>query len=86
MSIEQSELDDARAELRKFGYSEDDFTFKHVPYKHLGAGVAPIVADMVVMNTSTGKEKTYDAGHGSSWLAEFSDDLRDGCFGPPLGR
>lgn len=86
MSADPSELDDAYAELRRFGYSEDDSTFTHVPYKHLGTGVAPVVADMVVKGTSTGKEKTYDAGHGSSWATEFSHDLRDGYFGPPLGR
>jgi hypothetical protein len=86
MSVDQSEMDDAYAEMRNLGYSEDDFTFTYVPYKHLGAGVAPVIADMVVMNTTNGKEKTYDAGHGSSWPAEFSDDLRSGFFGKPASR
>jgi hypothetical protein len=83
MPIAEDELADAYTELRRLGYDETTFTFRHAPYKHLGAGVAPIVADVIVTNTANGSEKTYDAGHGSSWPAEFSDDLRAGVFGPP---
>ncbi len=79
----QDEIDDAHAELRKLGYDEGDFTFTRVPYAKIGTGVAPAIEDMVVTNTGNGKEKTYQAGHGSSWPAEFTDDLRAGYFGLP---
>src|SRR5262245_58845436 len=79
----QDEIDDAHAEIRSLGYDEGDFTFTRIPYTHIGTGVAPTIEDMVVMNTVNGKEKTYDAGHGSSWPVAFAEDLRTGYFGPP---
>ena len=82
----QDEIDDAYAELRKLGYDEGDFAFTRRPSTHLGTGVAPSIEDMEVMNTVNGKQKTYDASHGSSWPAEFSDDLCAGYFGPPRDR
>ena len=78
----QDEIDDAHAEIRRLGYKEGDFTFTRTLDKHLGTSVAPVVADMVVMNTANGREKAYAAGHGSSWPVEFCDDLRAGYFHP----
>lgn len=86
MPIDQSELDDAIRVLERLGFDAGVFTFTRTPYKYLGTGIAPLVADMVVENTTNGKQKTYDAGHGSSWPAEFSDDLQAGLFGPPASR
>lgn len=86
MPSEQSELDDAYSELERLGFDAGTFTFTRTPYKYQGTGPAPVIADMAVMNTATGKQITYDAGHGSSWPAQFSDDLRAGLFGPPSGR
>lgn len=83
MPAEQSEIDDAFDELERQGFDAGSFTFNRTPYKYSGTEPAPLIADMVVMNTANGKQKTYDAGHGSSWPAEFSDDLRAGLFGPP---
>lgn len=79
----QDEIDDAHAEIRRLGYIEGDFTFTRIPYRYTGTGVAPGIEDIVVMNTVNGKDKTYDASHGSSWPAEFADDLRAGYFGSP---
>lgn len=82
----QDEIDEAHAEIRRLGYSEEDFTFTREPYTYLGTGVAPVIADMVIMNTVTGRQKTYSADSGTWWPAEFCNDLRAGYFGPPVGR
>lgn len=77
----QDEIDEARAEIRRLGYNESHFTFSRIPHAHPGAGVTATIEDMVVLNKANGQKKTYDAGHGSSWPVEFSNDLRSGYFG-----
>lgn len=86
MPVDQSETDDAFDELERLGFDAGVFTFTPTSYGNLGTGIAPLIADMHVMNTANGKENTYKAGSGESWVAEFSNDLKAGFFGRPAGR
>ena len=86
MPIDQSEIDDAFDELDRLGFDAGAFTFTPTNYGNLGAIPAPLVADMQVMNTANGRERTYKAGSGESWVAAFSEDLKAGFYGRPDGR
>ncbi len=46
----------------------------------IGTDVQPITGQVTIRRKSTGAEKIYAAGHGSSWPAEFEQDLRQGFF------
>jgi hypothetical protein len=84
--IDQSETDDAFDELERLGFDARVFTFMPANYGNLGSGIAPVVADMQVINTANGKEKTYKAGSGESWVFAFSEDLKAGFYGRPDGK
>ena len=40
-----------------------------------------VTGSVTVKRKITGTEKTYLAGHGSSWPAAFYEDLKQGVFG-----
>lgn len=78
----QDEIADARTLLREHGFASEDF--------EIGQRADPtpsfpsaITGSVDVSRKSNSKVQTYSAGHGSSWLSEFDDDLKSGVFGRP---
>jgi hypothetical protein len=44
-------------------------------------GVFAIKGTVTVLRKSNNHKKTYPAGHGATWLAQFEKDLKAGVFG-----
>lgn len=58
----------------------DDFELKEQSDPRRGTDIHQITGQVTIRRKSTGVEKTYASGHGSSWPAEFDDDLSQGVF------
>lgn len=84
--VPKDELEDAIQAAEKYGYGESDFTARYIEYSPLRRGPAPIVADVEITHTSRGITKTYHAGDGSTWPADFARDVEAGQFGVIIGR
>lgn len=79
--IGKSENDDFRKAINDLGLDPDDFSIQEEQDPVSASGVAPVTGRVTVQRKSTGIERTYEAGHGTSWAASFEDDLRRGVFG-----
>lgn len=78
--INESEMEDYKNIISNSGLDVDDFLIQEQKDPMIGTEVQPITETITIRRKSTGKEKTYKAGHGSAWPAEFSDDLTGGIF------
>lgn len=78
--VEADELDDARSLLKEHGLSESDFEFSQQA-EPSPAFVSPVVGRLTCLQKSTGRSRTYAAGHASQWLTLFEADLKRGFFG-----
>jgi hypothetical protein len=76
----QDEIDDARALMREQGFDPADFEILQQA-DPLAAGVSPVTGTVTIVRRSSGSSRTYEAGHGTSWLASFDLDLKSGLFG-----
>ena len=81
--LSDDEVEDFHSSIEQLGFSEKDFELSQSSPPASGGGIQPIVGTVTVKRKSTGKSKTYQAGHGSSWPASFHDDLKKGVFGAP---
>jgi hypothetical protein len=72
--VGQSSIEDAENAVKRYGYSEGDFTVS-------GQGeLVPIKSLINFRYNPTGIERNYKAGMDSTWPAEFEMDLRGGVF------
>jgi hypothetical protein len=78
--IGQDEVEDARKLIASCGFRADEFVFtQHAD--NPPAHVALVTGTVTWSRKATHCQKTYVAGHSSSWLSEFEADLRGGVFG-----
>ena len=81
MLINSSEKEDFENSLKEFGYNSEDFELREddqtVSHEHT---ISPVQGKITVRNKKAGKEKTYDAGHLSTWPSEVHTDLENGYF------
>lgn len=79
--IDDSERDDFEQAIRTKSFDLDDFELieKHDPPGR--EDIHPITGTVTIKRRSSGIERTYQAGYGSTWPAQFSDDLNNGVFG-----
>jgi hypothetical protein len=80
MITDQSELDDFKAVLTKYGHSEGDFELSSEEAPLPIGNVSPVTGSVKVKHKMTGIERTYGAGHGTAWVVEFEKDLEAGRF------
>ena len=86
LNFEDEHLEVAERELRRLGYKVAVFSFDYVPESYSGIIAPHAIADVLVTNTESQKQKTYHCGHGEPWHSAFIDDLLAGEFGaPPKG-
>ena len=78
--IGDDEIEDVEALLRSNDFSPGEFEIiqRGDPTPAFPAAITGVV---VVVRTSSGAAKTYDAGHNSTWLLQFEGDLKAGVFG-----
>ncbi len=80
--ISDSEMQDFEAAIRSAGFTPSDFNPVAVEDER-SPEPQPITGTVTVNRESAGEAKTYKAGYGSTWVAEFEQDLRSGVFGTP---
>jgi hypothetical protein len=86
LNFEDEYLDDAEKELERLGFKVAVFSFDYVPQNFTGVEAPHPVADVLVTNTESRKQKTYHRGPGVAWHTAFIQDVRAGEFGvPPKG-
>ncbi|MBU4273903.1 MAG: hypothetical protein L6437_14875 [Kiritimatiellae bacterium] len=79
--LDDSELDDFNNTLATFKCHTSDFKLKE---KDTSSGQGPgkvMSGEVTIICKKTGISKTYNAGSGSSWPAEFHQDMEGGSFG-----
>jgi hypothetical protein len=77
-----SQMDDFKSELKRHHRSLDEFDVSATPLR-LDDESGAISADrgtVTIKLRKTGVECTYATGHGSTWVVQFSDDLKAGRF------
>ena len=80
MIIDDSEKEDFISAIRGRDLDPSDFELSEEEDPMKGRGVQPVTGRVIIKRISTGIEKTYKAGHFSSWPAEFEQDLKRGIF------
>jgi hypothetical protein len=76
-----SEIEDFKKTLEKYGYSEVDFKIEGNIAPSPGAGIIyPLMGEVVVTHIPSGTTRSYKAGHDTTWPIEFANDLQSGVF------
>jgi len=81
--LHPSELEDFKTELRRHGRRASEFELyasKKEPPAISANAIMAVAGEVRVVSLATGVERTYASGHGSNWIAEFSDDVRAGVL------
>lgn len=78
--VNESEMEDFRNIITDRNIDANDFSIQEKEDPITGTGIQPITGTITIRRKFKGKEKTYKVGHGSTWTAEFSDDLNCGIF------
>lgn len=79
--INSSEIEDANAAIEAKGFLIEDFEFLPAEDPVTEDGVHSVTGTIKITRISNGNNRTYHAGHGSSWPADFAKDLEWGVFG-----
>jgi len=79
--VGDSEKQDFYFSIKSHGFQENDFELTQQRDPTSGTGIYAITGMVTIRCKPNGREKTYKAGHGSSWPSQFHDDLACGVFG-----
>ena len=79
--ILDSEMEDFNRILADHGYSNDSFEL--IPHEDplpASGDIAPITGHVTVKHRESGIERTYKAGHLTTWVPDFTNDLTSNVF------
>jgi hypothetical protein len=80
--IEQDEMDDFRAVLRRFNLSTEDFDLAETDTTDPKTDETfALTGFVVITRISTNLNAQYPIGDGSKWVEEFERDLAGNLFG-----
>ena len=79
--VGDSEKQDFYSSIKQHGFQENDFELTQQREPTSGTGIYAITGTVTIRCKPNEREKTYKAGHGSSWPSQFHDDLASGVFG-----
>ncbi len=82
--IQPAELNAFREALDKSGRRAEDFRIEEDVYDPATAEVEAETGEVLVTCTLTHWVERYHVGRGSSWVADFADDLKAGKFDATL--
>lgn len=82
MAVEREELKHVYARLQEMGYYEAVFDFNFLTQEGKEPHTDPANTAVIVTCTENNVQRTYDASDRRTWVQQFSDDVRDGVFGP----
>lgn len=78
--VSDSQKEDARLALKRYGYSEDDFEWVQTQDSFLsGEALTPGAETVYVIYKPTGFRRMYA---GEDWETEFEEDLKNQIFSP----
>lgn len=79
--LEISEIENLLQILKKRGYKKDDFyLMEDKKNKYQNNKTILTSGCIVCISKKSGKVKEYPANHGSSWVKDFDDDLKNKSF------
>jgi hypothetical protein len=79
--MDKTEIEDFIENIKRHGFNVDDFQLNHVDQTQWDPkNIVPIKGKVTVKRKSTKKEKDYSTGHGTHWVADFCDDLKNGFY------
>jgi hypothetical protein len=81
-NLRSADVDDLKSELARHHRSLDEFEVSATPQR-LDSQSGAISANrgtVTIKLRKTGAERTYETGHASTWIVQFSDDLKAGRF------
>jgi hypothetical protein len=81
-TIDQSEIDDFRNIIKNQNLDPDDFEINEIDLTDYTKSPYILKGKISIIRKSNNKTRTYNSGHGTSWPADFGDDLAGGLFGP----
>ena len=81
--ITDSEMEDFDAAILGAGFEVDDFNIVDLENDPTAKEQHPITGTVTVHRISTDEAITYSAGHLSTWVSEFENDLHKGKYGEP---
>jgi hypothetical protein len=76
------EIEDAETLLRENGFSAEEFEIIQQGDPSPAVPSA-ITGSVIVVRTTSGTARKYDAGSSSRWLSELEADLKAEAFGSP---
>ena len=76
-----SEKEDFLAIVRAAGYLPADFELSETEERPINTEIYAVRGAANVSRDSTKVSRIYQAGHATSWLAEFEKDLVSGVYG-----
>ena len=75
-----SELEDFWGSVKRHKYRDSDFELTEKADETRGTGVQAVTGTVTIRCKSSGVERTYKAGYGSTWPAQVDQDLSRGVF------
>ena len=81
--LEESQVEDYRAAFAHTGFSVNDFELVQQRAKTTGVVYDAMAGEVTVRCKKTGVSKTYRLASGTTWPADFAQDLHRGAFGRP---
>jgi hypothetical protein len=79
--VDDSEREDFEQAILNRGFELDDFELIERRELTGEKEIYAIAGTVTIKRKSSDIEKSYQAGHGSAWPAEFSNHLNTGVFG-----
>ena len=79
--IDPTEWEDFDAVCTTLGHSPGDFDFSERIDPVTGVGPFPETGTLTIKHRRSATQKSYEAGNGSAWVADFHRDLESGVFG-----
>lgn len=81
-NLRSTEVDDLKTELKRQHRSLDEFDVSATPQRldSQSGAISASRGTVTIKLRKTGAERTYETGHASTWVVQFSDDLKAGRF------
>jgi len=78
--LAEDEIRDYEKTIISLGRKTEEFKLIQSTDPIPPATVYPITGNVIIKHNKSNKSITYKAGHGSSWIVDFENDLKRGFF------
>jgi hypothetical protein len=81
-NLRSSEVGDLNSELDRRGRLTHEFEISATPQRldDESGALSVYRGTVTIRNRKTGAERTYETGHASTWVVQFTDDLQSGAL------